>query len=61
MSINWKERFKQHKEKLLHPEDSQAMEQAAQRGCAGSVIAGFQDPAGHNPERPHLTSDLRLL
>ena len=39
----------------------QAEGQAAQGGWAGSILAGFQDPAGQSPEQPGLTSQLALL
>jgi len=32
--------------KLIHHEDSKAVEQAAQSGWAVSIHAGLQDPAG---------------
>lgn len=47
-------------ETFLH-EDSQAVEQAAQTGCAICNLGGFQDLTGQGPEQPGLTSDLALL
>ena len=35
-----------HKETLSHPGDSQRVDQVAQKGCAVSVLAGFQDLTG---------------
>ncbi|KAK4829322.1 hypothetical protein QYF61_003198 [Mycteria americana] len=32
--------------------DSQAVEQAAQRGCAIPILGGFQDLTGQSPEQP---------
>jgi len=37
-------------ERLSHHEDSQAVEQVAQRGCVISILGGFQEQTGHNPE-----------
>lgn len=35
-----------YKEQLFPPEDGQAVEQAAWRGCAVFILGGFQDLAG---------------
>jgi len=37
-----------HKKKchLFDPKDSQAVEQDAQKGCAASILGGFQDLTG---------------
>lgn len=36
-------------------EDSWAVEQAAQGGCAISILGSFQGSAGWNPEQPGVT------
>lgn len=36
--------------KKFPDEDTQAVEQAAQWGCAGSLFGSFGDPTGENPE-----------
>lgn len=41
----------------IHHEDSQALDQAAQQGCAVSVLGGFQDPTGQSLEQPGLTPE----
>ena len=45
----------------FQPEDSQTGAQVAQGGCAVSVLGGFQDPTGQNPEQPGWISQLTLL
>lgn len=34
---------------------SQAVEQVSQRGCAVSILGGFQGPTGQSPEQPDLS------
>lgn len=46
--------------KHFHREDDSTLEQSAHRGCAGSTLVGFLDPAGESPEKPDLTSDPAL-
>lgn len=49
-----------HGKKFPH-EDKQAVEQVAQRGCAGSVLEGFCDLTAENPEGPGLIPEVALL
>lgn len=49
------------KEKLFLYNDIPAMAQAAQRGCAISVLWGFQVSSGSSPGQPGLTLELPLL
>lgn len=46
------------KEKLFHPEDSQAVREAAQRGCTTFILQVLQDRTGQSSEKPGLTSRL---
>lgn len=34
---------------------------AAQRSCAASILRGFQELSGQNPEKADLTPELTLL
>lgn len=47
--------------KHFYRENSQAVEQVTQKGCATSILGGFEDPTGKSPEQPFLTSELILL
>jgi len=51
------------KEKLLQHDYHQEVEEVAQRGCAVSVLGGFQVLTGNwqNLEQPGLTSELTIL
>lgn len=51
------------KEKLLHHDYCQEVEEIGQRGCAVFVLAGFQDLAGNwqDPEQPGLISEMTML
>lgn len=51
----------EHKEDHLHHEDSQAVDQIAQRGCAGSSRGVFQDPAGATWADPRADPALSRL
>lgn len=50
-----------YKEELYHHEDSQAVEQVAQRGCAISTLRVFQNVIGQSTEHPVLISWLTQL
>lgn len=49
-----------HKENILHHEDSQALQQAGEKGCAVSVLGIFQGNAQQIPEQSYLNSLLIL-
>lgn len=49
-----------YKEKLSPHEDSQAVGQVAQRGCAVPIPAGCQNPSGYSSEQPALSRRLDL-
>lgn len=48
----------EHKEQLFQHEDDRALEQAAQRAEALSILADFQSLTGSSPEKLALTSQL---
>lgn len=48
------------KKRHFQHEDDPTLKQSAHRGCAGSTLVGFLDPAGKSPEKPDLTSDTSL-
>lgn len=51
------------KEKLLHRDYHQEVEEVAQRCCTVSILGSFQDLTGdwQDPEQPGLTSELTML
>lgn len=48
-------------EKTFLQKDSQAVEQATQRGSGGATPGDFQVPTGHSPEKPGLKLVPNLL
>lgn len=44
----------------IRDKNSQTLEQAPQRGCAGSILEGFQDLTGESPEEPGLMPEQAL-
>lgn len=50
-----------YKGKLFAHEDRQAMEEAAKRECAVSILAGVEDPTGESSEQPGLSPGVSLL
>lgn len=44
---------------MCHKE-GKTLEQGAQKGCAVSILGGFQQQSGERPEQPGLTSPLTL-
>lgn len=50
-----------YKGKKTPYESDQTLEQTLQRGCAGSIFAGFQELSRESPEEPSLMPELALL